>query len=117
MTVQDRSPEALRSFVIRGYWEGQEHPSIECPLGDFFGFAHGRIQSYQSAVHSLGSNGGLNIWLPMPFKERARFTLTNETKHGVKVYYQIDYTIGRSRDRRAASIGRDNSAAPRRRIG
>ncbi|MEA3365132.1 MAG: glycoside hydrolase family 172 protein [Candidatus Hydrogenedentes bacterium] len=93
MTISDRKPETFRSFVIRAYWDGQEHPSIECPLGDFFGFAHGKVESYQSAVHSLGQNAGMNIWLPMPFTNRAYITLTNETDHDVTIYYQIDYTI------------------------
>ena len=53
-----REPDVLRSLVIRGWWEGQEHPSIECPVGDFFGFAHGKVMPYQSAVHSVGADAG-----------------------------------------------------------
>ncbi len=85
-------PENLRSLVIRAYWEGQEHPSIECPLGDFFGFAHGKVMPYFSAVHSVGPRAGMNIWLPMPFTKRARITLTNETQgqRTPPIYYQID---------------------------
>ena len=86
-------PVNLRSLVVRAYWEGQEHPSIESPLGDFMGFAHGKVESYQSAVHSLGQSAGMNIWLPMPFLKRARFTLTNEGKKDASLFYQIDYTI------------------------
>ncbi len=85
--------EALRSMVVRAYWENQEHPSIECPLGDFMGNAHAKINSYQSAVHSTGINAALNIWLPMPFMEHAKMTLTNEGKKAVRLFYQIDYTI------------------------
>lgn len=87
-------PAILRGAVIRVWWEGQEHPSIECPLGDFFGFAHGKVASYQSAVHSVGENAALNIWLPMPFTKRARFVLTNEATVPMPLFYQIDYTIG-----------------------
>ena len=65
-------PAVQRECVIRAWWDGQEHPSIECPIGDFFGFAHGKIMSYQSAVHSCGPTGGRNLWLPMPFAKRAR---------------------------------------------
>jgi hypothetical protein len=88
-----REPEVLRSLVIRGSWEGQGHPSIECPVGDFFGFAHGKVLPYQSAVHSVGANAGMNLWLPMPFDKQAKFTLTNEGKKDVPLYYQIDYTL------------------------
>ncbi|NIA16189.1 MAG: DUF2961 domain-containing protein [Nitrospiraceae bacterium] len=103
MTISNRSPQTLRSFVIRAYWDGQEHPSIECPLGDFFGFAHGKVASYQSAAHSLGKNAGMNIWLPMPFLKRAHVTLTNETDENHVIFYQIDYTID---DPHPADVGR-----------
>ncbi len=103
MTISDRKPETFRSFVIRAYWDGQEHASIECPLSDFFGFGHGKVESYQSAVHSLGENAGMNIWLPMPFTRRAYLTLTNETERNVSIYYQIDYTIN---DAHPGDVGR-----------
>ena len=56
-----RDPVNLRSLVIRAWWDGQEHPSIECPIGDFMGTAHGKVMPYFSAVHSLGRNAGMNI--------------------------------------------------------
>ena len=96
-------PLALRSMVIRAYWENQEHPSIECPLGDFMGSANARINAYQSAVHSTGINAALNIWLPMPFREHARITLSNEGEGDVTVYYQVDYTVG---DQHPEDLGR-----------
>ena len=101
----ESNPENLRSLVIRAYWEGQEHPSIECPLGDFFGFAHGKVMPYFSAVHSVGPRAGMNIWLPMPFTKRARITLTNETKghRTPPIFYQIDYTLG---DKHPEDVGR-----------
>ncbi len=94
---------ALRSMVIRGYWENQKHPSIECPIGDFMGIAHAKVNSYQSAVHSVGERAALNIWLPMPFKNKAHISLTNEGKKNIKIYYQVDYTIG---DKHPENIGR-----------
>ena len=62
MTTRN-DPLNLRSLVIRAWWDGQEHPSVECPIGDFMGFAHGKVMPYHSAVHSLGRNAGMNIWL------------------------------------------------------
>ena len=98
-----RDPMNLRSLVIRAWWDGQAHPSIECPIGDFMGTAHGKVMPYCSAVHSLGRNAGMNIWLPMPFAARARITLTNEGEKNVPLFYQIDYTIN---DQHAADVGR-----------
>ena len=40
-----QEPAVQRACVIRVWWDGQEHPSIECPIGDLFGFAHGKITS------------------------------------------------------------------------
>lgn len=94
---------SLRSIVIRAYWEGQAHPSIECPLGDFMGFAHGKVTPYQSAVHSISVSRGVNLWLPMPFTKRARITFSNEGAEPVILFYQIDYTLG---DRHSHDVGR-----------
>ena len=87
-------PLNLRSCVVRAWWDDQEHPGIECPLGDFFGFAHGKVMPYHSAVHSVGPKAGMNIWLPMPFVKRAKFSFTNEGEKAIPLFYQIDYTIG-----------------------
>lgn len=97
------NPANLRSLVIRAWWDGQAHPSIECPIGDFMGFAHGKVTGYFSAVHSLGRNAGMNIWLPMPFTDRARITLTNEGNQDVPLFYQVDYTL---EDKHAPGVGR-----------
>lgn len=96
-------PWTMRSLVVRGYWDDQEHPSIECPLGDFMGIGNGKVMAYQSAVHSVGSSAGMNIWLPMPFGKRARFTLENQADKKAPLFYQIDYTSG---DGVAADDGR-----------
>ena len=96
-------PEALRGLVLRAWWEGQQHPSIECPVGDFFGMAHGKVTAYASAVHSVGPSAGMNFWLPMPFSKRVRFEFTNETDKPVPLFYQITYTLG---DKHAEDVGR-----------
>lgn len=99
-----RHPDAvlLETCVLRGWWDGQAHPSIECPIGNFFGMAHGKVTPYQSAVHGV-SDSGMNIWLPMPFVHHARFTFTNEGPKSVYLYYQVDYTLG---DQLADDVGR-----------
>jgi D-arabinan exo alpha-(1,3)/(1,5)-arabinofuranosidase (non-reducing end) len=102
MTTQ-AEPVNLRSLVLRGFWDGQEHPSIQSPLGDFMGAAHGQVKPYQSAVHSLGQSAGMNFWLPMPFARRARFTITNDGEKPSVLFYQIDYTL---HDPVAADAGR-----------
>jgi hypothetical protein len=120
--------ENLLGFVLRGYWDGQKTPSIEAPLGEFFGSAHGVAAAYQSAVHSMTDSAGMSIFLPMPFLRSARFTVTNEgTERDVPFYYAIDYTIkerlsedvGRLhvmyRRENPTTLGRDFQILPRRR--
>jgi hypothetical protein len=97
------NPTNLPSLVIRAWWDGQTHPSIKCPIADFMGTAHGKVAPYFSAVHSLGRNAGMNIWLPMPFASRARITLTNEGKENVPLFYQIDCT---TQDVHPSDVGR-----------
>jgi len=96
-------PEFLRGAVLRFYWDGQEHPSIEVPLGDFFGFANGKSNSFQSAVHSVAGKAGMNIWMPMPFTSQARVTIRNELTQPMPFFYQIDYTLG---EKHTNDIGR-----------
>jgi len=95
--------ELLRGCVIRAWWDDQPHPSIEAPLGDFFGFAHGGTPAFQSCAHSVGAALGMNIWLPMPFLKRARFEISNEASVRLPLFYQIDYTTG---DAHAADVAR-----------
>lgn len=92
------NPITLRGAVIRVYWDGQEHASIEAPLGDFFGFAHGATPAFQTAVHSVGEAASMNIWLPMPFTRAMKMTLKNESPVPMPVFYQIDYTLGDNHD-------------------
>jgi hypothetical protein len=96
-------PVILRGLVLRAWWDHQPHPSIECPLGDFMGLAHGKVSAHQSAVHSLGPSAGMNIWLPMPFTRHARFTLANESGKKLPLFYQIDYTL---KDKHPKDVGR-----------
>jgi hypothetical protein len=93
----------LRKMVIRAYYDDQSYPSIECPLGDFMGFAHGLPTCYNSAVHSVSGKGGMNMWLPMPFVKKVRMTITNEGSERYPVYCSVDYTVG---DKLPDDVGR-----------
>jgi hypothetical protein len=96
-------PLVLRSLIVRVWFDEQEHPSIECPLGDLMGVAHGKAAAYTSAVHSVAANGSLHLWLPMPFLLRARVTITNDGDELVPFHFQIALTLG---DRHDKEVGR-----------
>lgn len=90
-----------RKLVLRMYWDGQQHPSVESPLGDFFGVGHGTLGHYVSLPLSVISQidpirrrhrAALNCFFPMPFSNGARITLTNDGDRDVEaVYYYVDY--------------------------
>jgi hypothetical protein len=96
-------PLVLRSLVVRVFFDDQETPSVECPLGDLMGCPHGKVVPYMSAVHSVGAKGAFNLWLPMPFAARARVTLTNDGNHPVPFLFQMAVTLG---ERHAKDVGR-----------
>ena len=83
-----------RSLVLRAYWDDEETPSIEVPLGDFFcqGWnTHSQVSSIPVAVNP---KGGFNSYWEMPFRGRARFTVENlEDEKLEGFFYQISYTL------------------------
>jgi len=88
------SPETyhLKKLVLRAYWDGEDTPSIETPVGDFFGLGLGDYFLYQSVPLQVASDKALNAFFPMPFQKHARITLTNEGSDKVDaLYFNIDY--------------------------
>src|SRR5438552_4687750 len=45
MTMGSREPAYPRRAVLRMYWDGEQSPSVEAPVGDFFGLGHGRLRN------------------------------------------------------------------------
>lgn len=82
-----------RLLVLRVYWDGEQNPSIECPIGDFFGIGHGLDVPYQSLPITVTSDGrARNCYWPMPFRKSARMTVTNEGQKRVAAfYYYVDW--------------------------
>jgi len=100
MTIADNEPNYLRRLVLRAYWDGESRPSIESPVGDFFGVGHGRVAHYHSMPLNMVTGGSpltsnqaaMNCFFPMPFTRHARFTLQNEGEQPAHaVYFYIDY--------------------------
>jgi hypothetical protein len=83
---------ALKALVLRMYWDEETTPSVESPLGDFFGLGLGDYVVYESAPLAVAPNRALNSFFPMPFQKHARITVTNEGSHNVpNFYFNIDY--------------------------
>jgi hypothetical protein len=84
----------LKETVLRMYWDGQEKPSVEVPVGDFFGLNLGQYSLYQSAFLNCASVRALNCYFGMPFRKAARVTVTNEGKRAIGDFYSnIDYQL------------------------
>src|SRR5512140_2220807 len=47
-TVGSEDPLHLRNMVLRAWWDGEQSPSILCPLGDFFGQGHGVYSQFDT---------------------------------------------------------------------
>ena len=69
----------LRNLILRIYWDGQPYPSVEVPLGDFFGIAHGRQQPMLAELIAMQVGKGFNCWIPMPFRSHVRITVAPDS--------------------------------------
>ncbi len=92
-TINSDDHMHLKNLVLRAWWDGESSPSIEAPIGDFYGLMLGEYFTYQSALLSVAPMKALNAYFQMPFDTAARITLTNEGPARTNnLYYAIDYT-------------------------
>ena len=92
VTIASDDPAHLKALVLRMYWDGEATPSVETPVGDFFGLGLGDYHLYQSIPLSVGSDKALNSFFPMPFQKHARITVTNEGPQKTDAFYfNIDF--------------------------
>ncbi len=92
ITINSPEQYHLKKLVLRMYWDDEATPSVETPIGDFFGLGLGDYFQYQSLPLAVGSTKALNAFFPMPFAKRGKITVTNEGKQPVdSFYFNIDY--------------------------
>ncbi len=83
-------PHFLRRILLRMYWDNEENPSVEVPVGDFFGT--GFEYKHYIAEYLGMSSGGYYCYFPMPFNKKACIEVVNETGQEIYAfYYHIDY--------------------------
>jgi hypothetical protein len=82
-----------RFSILRVYWDDQEQPAIECPIGDFFASGWQRPAMVNSLPVCVNPGSALNCYWEMPFRSRCRMTLENIATDPMVVYWQIDYTL------------------------
>jgi hypothetical protein len=91
-TIAAQGGDHLKELVLRAYWDGNAKPSVEAPIGDFFGLNLNGYFIYESAYLACSPGRSLNCYFAMPYKKSARLTVTNEGKQPVGSFYSnIDY--------------------------
>ena len=72
-----------RDLVLKIFYNGEETPAVNCPAGDFFGYAWGK-----PAMTSLLVGTADNVaycYFPMPFERSAKIQLVSERQEGPAV--------------------------------
>ena len=94
ITISCKDELIRRNLILRAYWDGQDHPSVESPIGDFFGQGWGMKYNFISLpLAAAPANGNaLVCYFPMPYGKGAKFTIENQSNLTVdSFYYYIDY--------------------------
>lgn len=83
-----------RNTILRIYWDDQEQPSVECPIGDFFCSGWQSYSQVSSLAVCVNPGSAFNCYWIMPFRQKCRMTLENIDEKDVVIYYQITYALG-----------------------
>ena len=82
-----------RTTIIRMYWDGEETPSLECPVGDFFCSAYNSFAQISSLAVCVNPGSAFNCYWKMPFRKGAKITMQNLGNSEMLLYYQINYVL------------------------
>ncbi len=92
ITMATNEAYHLKKVVLRMYWDDEATPSVEAPIGDFFGLGLGTYTTFQSVPIAVAPDKALNSYFPMPFARRGRVTVTNEGTQDISdFYWNIDW--------------------------
>ncbi len=93
-TIGSGNRDLLKQIVLRMYWEGNSKPSVETPIGDFFGLNLAQFFNYESQFLSCSPIRALNSYFAMPFRRSARIAVTNESPAQIGAFYSnVDYQL------------------------
>ncbi|HEV2353923.1 MAG TPA: glycoside hydrolase family 172 protein [Puia sp.] len=82
-----------RYEILRIYWDDEATPSVEVPVGDFFGMGWGQYARLQSLAVCVNPGSAFNCYWPMPFRKKCRITIENIDDKDMVLYYQVDYIL------------------------
>ena len=92
-TIACEDRHYLRKMLLRMFWDGEGDPSVEVPIGDFFGMGHCATKNFVSLpiTASPQDGRGFNCFFPMPYSESARIEVLNEGDAKAIYYFYVDY--------------------------
>jgi hypothetical protein len=82
-----------RYSTLRFYWDDEKEPSVEVPVGDFFGAGWGSYAHLNSLMVTINPGSAFNCYWVMPFRKKCRMTMTNINTENMTLFYQVDYTL------------------------
>jgi hypothetical protein len=82
-----------RYSILRFYWDDEKEPSVEVPVGDFFGMGWGEFAQLNSLAVTVNPGSAFNSYWQMPFRKKCVITMENISSEDMRLYYQIDYTL------------------------
>jgi hypothetical protein len=83
-----------RFSILRMYWDDESQPSVECPVGDFFGMGWNQYAPLVSSVVCVNPGSAFNAYWVMPFRKKCRITMENiDDQDPMTLFYQVDYSL------------------------
>ena len=82
-----------RFSILRFFWDDEETPSIECPVGDFFCMGWQKFAQVTSLPVCVNPGSAFNCYWEMPFRKKCRITMENIGEDDMVLYYQVNYTL------------------------
>ena len=82
-----------RFSILRFYWDGEDEPSVEVPVGDFFACGWGKYAQVTSLAVCVNPGSAFNCYWEMPFRKSCKITMENLDDAQMRLYYQINYAL------------------------
>lgn len=80
--------------IIRIYWDDEKEPSVEAPVGAFFGMGFNDYSPLNSLAVTVNPGSAFNCYWKMPFRKKCKITMENiNDTESMRLYYQVDYTL------------------------
>jgi len=95
ITIAPPPPALSRNdIILRMYWDGESEPSVQAPIGPFFGQGWDEAYNFSSTPLAAGpvTGRGLVCYFAMPYANGARIEVENDTGRKINAfYYYVDY--------------------------